>query len=154
MTKLSRKNNKISSKIFLHFIEPEINLEGFQFYDINKLNKIKDLSLEEIVIQDLLEYFSDMEFIDVLSKITNKLKPAGKLHIQGTDANSLCCGVAYSQIDIETFKILLFGAKKSNIFGLSHLKKHIENNLTNLSINKIKFINGLQYYIECVKNND
>lgn len=151
MNKLSRKTNKISSKIFLHLIEPQIKVEGFEFYDASKIDKIKENSLEEIIIQDLLEYFSDNDYIKILINIVSKLKPDGKLHIQGTDANSLCCGVAYSQIDVMTFKALLFGASKSNIFSLTQLKTQIEDNVKSIDINKIKFLNGLQYYIECVK---
>ena len=83
--------------------------------------------------------------------IASKLKSKGKLHLQGTDANSLCCGVAYSQLDIMTFKTLLFGAKKNNIFNVTQIKKSIENYIKDVEINKIKFLNGLQYYIECVK---
>lgn len=151
MNKLSRKTNKISSKIFLHLIEPQIKAEGFEFYDASKIDKIKENSLEEIIIQDLLEYFSDNDYIKILINIVSKLKPDGKLHIQGTDANSLCCGVAYSQIDVMTFKALLFGANKSNIFSLTQLKTQIEDNIKSIDINKIKFLNGLQYYIECAK---
>lgn len=151
MSKLLRKTSKIPQKIFLHFIEPQVKIEEFEFFDASKIDKIKDNSVQEIAIQDLLEYFSDTESIRILVKIVSKLKPKGKLHIQGTDANSLCCGVAYSQIDIMTFKALLFGAKKNNIFSISQIKKSIENNLNELEINKIKFLNGLQYYIECLK---
>jgi len=151
MNKLSRKNNKISNKVFLHFIEPQIKLEGFEFYDVSKLDKIKDSYLDEVIIQDLLEHFPDTESIPILRKIISKIKQNGKIHIQGTDANALCCGVAYSQIDIMTFKSLLFGNNKINIFNLAQLKKQIQDNIKNIDINKIKFINGLQYYIECVK---
>lgn len=151
MNKLSRKSNKIPSKVFLHFIEPQIKLEGFEFYDVSKLDKIKDSYFDEVIIQDLLEHFSDAESIPILRKIISKTKQDGKIHIQGTDANALCCGVAYSQIDIVTFKTLLFGANKINIFNLAQLKKQIQDNIKDIDLNKIKFINGLQYYIECIK---
>ena len=151
MNKLSQKNNKIHPKIFLHLTEPSIKVEGFEFFDVSKINKIKAMSLEEVIIQDLLEYFSDSEAVQLLVNIASKLKSKGKLHLQGTDANSLCCGVAYSQLDIMTFKTLLFGAKKNNIFNVTQIKKSIENYIKDVEINKIKFLNGLQYYIECVK---
>jgi hypothetical protein len=151
MNKLSRKTNKVSPKIFLHFIEPQIKIEDFNFFDVSKLDKIKESSLQEVIIQDLLEYFTDAEFVAILSKIVSKLKRGGKLHIQGIDAHSLCCGVAYSQIDMLAFKAMLFSTNKNNIFSITQIKQTIENQITNIEINKIKFLNGLQYYIECFK---
>jgi hypothetical protein len=148
-----KKPKIVNKKIYLHYLEPQIKLDGFEFVDILKIDKIKNSSVEEIIIQDLLEYNNDTINISILNKIISKLQPNGKLHIQGLDAKAMCYGIVYSQLDISTFKILVFGSNKNNIYSIGQIKNCIANDLNNkLIIEKIKFLNGLQYYIECVKN--
>jgi len=156
MSKLLKKNKTQSKttnkKIYLHYFEPKVKIEGFEFVNIEKLEKLKNNTYEEIVIQDVLEYYSDSDAVIVLKEIANKLQANGKLHIQGLDSKALCYGIVYSQIDITSFKTFVFGIGKNNIYTIGQVKNFINNEISSiLKINKVKFLNGLQYYIECIK---
>lgn len=152
LVKTKKSNKIINKKIYLHYFEPKIKIEGFEFVNIEKIDKLKNETYEEIVIQDVLEYHGDAGAIVLLQKIVSKLRSGGKLHMQGLDSKALCYGVVYSQIDIEAFKTFVFGSGKNNIYTISQVKGFIQNSLKEtLNINKIKFLNGLQYYLECVK---
>lgn len=149
----TKKSNKIiNKKIYLHYFEPKIKIEGFEFVNIEKIDKLKNEMYEEIIIQDVLEYHIDTNAIILLQKIVSKLRSGGKLHIQGLDSKALCYGIVYSQIDIETFKVFVFGSGKNNIYTISQVRHFVQNSFKDiLDINKIKFLNGLQYYLECIK---
>lgn len=154
MNKLSRSTkNKIKSipeKIYLHYSEPDIKVDGFEFYEAKKLDKIKSNSVSEIIIQDLLDFHSEKDNEFILKEIVSKLKVGGSLHIQSIDLRSLCNNLVYSQIDDNMFKILVFGAGKTNMHSMAQIKELITK-ILNIKVSKIKFINGLQYYIECIK---
>lgn len=152
MTKqTSKTKSKITlDKIYLHTIEPQIPVSEFEFYNINDIKKLKTKSAKEITIQDLLEYYEDKYINILLNDIISKLDINGKLHIQGLDIRSLCGGFVYGQVDISTFKSLIMGRGKKNIYSISQVK-NILKDINNIEITKIKFINGLQYYLECVK---
>lgn len=148
---LKTKKPKLSKKLYIHHIEPQVKLDNFEFYPLGKIHKIKNESLEEVIIQDALEYFNDSDAVMILNTIISKLENGGKLHIQGLDSKALCYGVVYSQVDISTFKVLVYGIGKTNIYTISQVKNLIASLSAHISINKIKFLNGLQYYIECIK---
>jgi len=149
----TKKTKIVNKKIFLHYLEPQVKIHGFEFVHIDKLDKIKNNSIEEIVIQDLLEYHNDADNTGIINKLCAKLSVGGKIHIQGLDSKALCYGVTYAQIDTNTFRALVYGRGKNNMYNVSQIKNLIASEFnTILSINKIKFINGIQYYIECEKH--
>lgn len=151
MSKLSKptKPKLISDKIYLHYIESEFKIDGFEFYNASDIDKLKENSISEILLQDFLDFNNDHDNNKILSDIVNKLKVGGILHIQSLDLRSLCNSLVYSQIDDNTFKAIVFGNGKTNLYSIPQIKELIKQ--TNLKINKIKFLNGLQYYIECAK---
>ena len=152
LVRTKKPNKIINRKIYLHYFEPKIKIDGFEFVNIEKIDKIKNNIYEEIIIQDVLEYHSDNNAVILLQKIASKLQTGGKLHIQGLDSKALCYGVVYSQLDVEAFKNFVFGSGKNNIYTINQIKGFIKNQAGELlSINKIKFLNGLQYYVECIK---
>lgn len=148
-------NNKIltknTKKYYIHYLKPQIELNGFTFYDFNKINKIKEKSLDEIFIYDLLEYIKYGDLSEVVEVISNKLTKNGILHIQGTDMKSLCLAVVDSQLDSNIFRSIVLSPNKKNLMSFNEIRTFIDG-FNNIHINKIKFINGLQYYIECSKN--
>lgn len=151
MTKISNKKNKLSiDKAYIHAIEPKISITEFEFCNIDLLKKMKDSFSREIAIQDLLEYYEDKYILQILNEIISKLQDNGKLHIQGLDIKSLCNSVASGQIDILTFKTLLLSSGKKNFYSVLQIKSILKN-IPNIEITKIKFMNGLQYYLECTK---
>lgn len=149
---LKNKNKNLFSKIYLHYIEPQISIEDFKFYDAQKIDKLKDNSINDIFLNDLLDYNNSNDNITLLNKCIEKLKPNGKIHIQGFDTRAICHGLTYGQIDISLFKNLVFSNGKINIHSIEEIKNILNKEYKNkLVIEKIKFLNGLQYYIECGK---
>lgn len=145
-----KTKHKEQKLLYLHLAEPSIMVDGFEFTNFSKIKKIKKTSIDEIYIGDLLDYFDNESCSVILLEIMNKLKDGGKLYIQSFDAKCLASSLVYGNINTVAFKNLLFGASKKNIFTLNDLKGIIEN--SNIKITKCRFINAMQYYIECVKN--
>jgi hypothetical protein len=145
------KNKTKYKKYYIHINKPQIEVNDFEFYEISKLNKLKDNSISEVLIYDLLEYINYVDIYEIFKTITEKVVVDGKIHIQGTDLKSLCLAVLDSQIDSNIFRSILFGLNKKNIMSLNDTRKLIDS-FSNITVNKIKFLNGVQYYIECLKN--
>lgn len=148
--KKSKSSNikKQNKKYFIHLKENTIPIENFDFYDIKKLNKIANGSVKEIYVQDLFDFYTDNMTIGLLNDLANKLSKDGILHIQATDAINLSISLIYKQIDINIYKTIIFNNNRINIFSMSKLVKIIQES-GRFTISKRKFINGLQYYIEC-----
>lgn len=141
--------NKVQKSIYLHLIEPSIGIDNFEFHNISKIKKIKKKSVQEIYIGDLLDYFSDEEVPLLLVEIISKLTTNGKLHIQSYDTRCLVSALVYNNINTSIFKNLIFNAGKKNIHTLGEIKRLLDDN--NIKLNKCKYMNAIQYYIECIK---
>lgn len=145
-----KNKNKLYRSIFLHFIEPSIDIDNFEFYDANKIKKLKNNSLEAIYIGDLLDYVNPNNSVELIATICSKLKSGGLLHIQSNDSRSLASALIYNNINNKIFKNMIFGSEKKTIYTLGELKQVI-NDVVELKVTKCKFLNAIQYYIECVK---
>lgn len=148
--KQNKKTNSIKRLLFIHIIEPSVMLDNFEFMSVSKIKKIKKNSIDEIYIGDLLDYLSSDDGLIILQEIVTKLTSGGKLHIQSSDAKCLASALLYNNINITIYKGLLFNNKK-NIYTLTEIK-NILSGIQNIKISKCKFINAIQYYIECFKN--
>ena len=146
------KTNTKNQKLFLYHTEPTVSTDPFIFYDIQKLNKLKKNSVEEFFIQDILDYSNgETECLILIHTIMDKLKGGGSLHIQSTEPYHLCASLLSKQIDVLTFRAMVFAVGKKTIFALGQIKSMILD--TNKArISQAKFINGFQYYLLCVKN--
>ena len=146
------KTKTKNQKLFLYHTEPTTPTDPFVYYDIQKLNKLKNNSVEEIFIQDILDYSNgETECLALIHTIMDKLKTGGSLHIQSTEPYHLCASLLAKQIDVSTFRTMIFAAGKKTIFSLGQIKSLISD--TNKArISQAKFINGFQYYLLCVKN--
>ena len=146
------KTNTKNQKLFLYHTEPTVSTDPFIFYDIQKLNKLKKNSVEEFFIQDILDYSNgETECLILIHTIMDKLKTGGSLHIQSTEPYHLCASLLSKQIDVSTFRTLVFAAGKQTIFSLGQIKSLISDT-NRATISQAKFINGVQYYLLCVKN--
>lgn len=153
MTSQDKKNllpTKSDNKIFLHYHKPKIDIAEFNFLSVDKLETLDNNSVQEFFLLDLLEFFEDNHIDQFLSVIYSKLINNGKLIIQGLDAYNLCSSMVYKQIDLDTFRALIFSFGKKNIFNIARLDSFIKSN--GFSIEQKKFINGLQYYVQYIKN--
>jgi len=145
-----QKTDKEKKLLYLHFIKPLVELEKFEFFDLNNIKKIRRSSVDEIFIGDLLDYLDDENAITLLNNLCLKIKKNGKLYIQSNDAKCLCAALIYDNINTKIYKNILFSYQKKNIFTLNEIKRMIRS-IDSLGIEKCKFLNGVQYYIECHK---
>lgn len=146
----NKKINKTQTLIFMHVMEPSMMLDNFEFVSVSKIKKIKKNSVDEIYIGDLLDYLSSDDGLVILNEIISKLVSGGKLHMQSSDAKCLASALLYNNINITIYKGIIFNNKK-NIYTLTEIK-NILTNIPNIKISKCKFINAIQYYVECFKN--
>lgn len=140
------------SKYYIHVKKPNPELQNYEFIPVENLeNKLEEISAEDIHIHDLLDYL-DTNVMGILQLIKSRLKKNGKLTLQGTDIKSLASSLIHGQIGVGTFKSMVYGidSDKRSSYSISEIKS-ILNNLDSIKIDKIQFLNGSQYYIECHK---
>lgn len=147
--KIHKTKNKKS--LFLHIIEPSISIDGFEFYDAKKIKKIKKDSIEKIYVGDLFDYLLDDEILQYCDEIILKLSKNGKLIIQATDPKCLASSLLYSNMHTGIYKNILYGFGKKNIHSLGEIKKLVLSS-NQMKIDECRFINEIQYYLECSKN--
>lgn len=142
------KNKNKFQKIYLHIVNPSVQIEGFDFFDVKQLKKIKKKSVEEIYIGDLLDYIDQDNCASLLAEIISKISSGGKLYIQGIDAKALASAFVYNHINIDIYKNLLYN-NKTNIHTLGYLR-NLLSRFGGIEISKCRYINNMQYYIEYV----
>lgn len=150
--KNKKKTNTTPLRYQIHINKPDQLIKNFEFILLNDfIKKAKKESVTDIVLHDVLEYTDSVDRIDLFKNIISKLKPGGKLYIQGTDAKLLSSAFLYGQIDLNIFKTILFGNGKNTILSISEITSMISG-IDHISIGEIKSINAIQYYVECVKD--
>jgi len=116
-------------KYYVHLYDPNIENTEYKYINYADLDSIKKSSCSEIFINDLLEYLSEEEASKCLDKIKTKLSKKGLIHIQNIDLKGFCLNIAYDRLN--SLKELLISK--------------------NLVISKVRFLNGINFYIECTK---
>lgn len=140
----------MSAKIFFYINKPEILPVDITYDNISNIDNYADNSIENIMLNDLLDFYIQDISEQVLRLVSNKLKIHGNIEIQGIDLNELAISIANSQIDIETAKALLYqNGRKSihNLYGIEIILKNL-----GYSIDQKKYINLFEYYISAKKN--
>lgn len=145
-----QKTDKLKKQLYLHIVKPLVELEKFEFFELKDIKKIKRNSIDEIFIGDLLDYADDDNATVVLNEISLKLKKGGKLYLQSNDTKCVAAALLYDNINTKIFKNIIFSYQKKNIFTLTEIKKMLST-IELLNIARCRFLNGVQYYIECHK---
>lgn len=157
--KIKNKKSSLDTKQLkysVHILKPDQTIQNFDFLMLNEfLKKTKKSSVSEVFLYDLFDYTDQVDNLELLKSIVAKLKPGGKIYIQGTDAKLLSSAYLYGQMDIVLYRSMLFGGyagfDKKNIFTVSDIKNLISD-IDNLKFSEIKYINAIQYYVECCKD--
>lgn len=150
-TKSKKTNKNKNTKYFVHLNEPSTNIPEFEFITPETFTKkIKNNSCAEIFIGDLFDYMSLDDISNFLDTIISKLSDKGKIMIQSVDARSLCYSFAIDQADLNLFNAMAYGNGKQRLSTLSQIR-NIVNTKNQIKVQKIKFINGINFYIECEK---
>jgi hypothetical protein len=144
---------KIMSNYYIHVKPPDMGMENYEFINLDKIETaLTEESVDQIHIHDLLDYLDHNMIIGVLQLIKSRLKNNGKLSAQGTDIKSSASSLLHGQININTFRSIIYGidSDKKSSYSISEIKS-IFNDIGGMQINKVYFLNGSQYYIECDK---
>jgi hypothetical protein len=141
-------------KKYIVSVSPEIIKDindEYEILDIKNIHKLKKNSVSDLYFSDVLDYLSNNQAINSLfDQIKDKLCANASIHIQGTDIQCISSALVYGQITNTIFNMVVFGEGKRSIHSMQEIKKIIlETGF--LKINEIKFLNGIQYYIECQK---
>lgn len=141
-------SNIKSNKYLVYHSELPMIPKDFQFIELSKIKKIK--KAKEILILDLLDFFDTTQKVQTLKEISSCLTKDGELFIQGTDIYSLSSAVINNQIDTQTYNNLVFSPSKKGISTMGSMLSIVKE--ADLLLLEAKFINGIQYYIKCGKN--
>lgn len=130
--------------IFLHMIKPDMIPIDFEFCSLENFDKIEDASIDNLIIQDMLDYIVDGLESDIVSSIHSKMSPGGLLHIQSIDLKQLGIAIAFEDVDISLVKKILYPYKKS----IRNMKDAQNLFLANkFNIQNSKYVNVFEYYI-------
>jgi len=141
----TQKNNSY----YLHIFENE-NIPNFTFVRLDQfLSEDKYKKKEyEIFLGDCLEYFDQKSAVERLKKLISKLEKDSVIYIQGVDIKSVSYNFASDQMGEAVFNSIVHGLGKKTSFSFAKIKYILEN-IGNIEIQEIKFINSISYYIEC-----
>lgn len=139
----------MSETVFFHIAKQEFYPVGTKFEHVDDISNYPDGSIDNIVIQDLLDFYPEEEVEQVLKNIVLKLKPGGKLDIQSIDMKMLGIAIAFNDINPDLTKQVLYPFKRS-IHTMSEIVKLFSDN--DLAVNIKKYINIFEYYISSTKN--
>lgn len=116
---------------------------------LQDIDTIDNDSVDEIFIQDLLDTVLPEQYDITLTKLRNKLKDNGVLHIQAPDLKQIAIATTFNKITIDLAQMILY---RDRIFV--HTAKNIKDLLINNDYKVIvqKYINIFEYYFMCLKS--
>lgn len=129
--------------MFFHISDQELMPVGVMFDNINNISNYDDDSIESILIQDLLDYYTDGSEKEILEKLIKKLKVGGIIEIQGVDIKKLGIGIAFNDINEKFTKNILYPYKKS-IHSINEIEELLMS--LDLSIENKKYVNAIEYF--------
>lgn len=150
----TKSQTKISKKYLLVLSKETVEsvLDDYEILEVKNIHKIKKASISDLYMVDILDYFSNQEAIkELISQFKDKLSKDAKIYIQGNDLRSVAASLIYGQITNIMFNLLVFGNSKRSMYSMSEIRQIVLSSGF-LKINEIKFLNGIQYYFECQKN--
>ena len=145
------KDNIIIENYYVHIFEPDQKIQNYKFINLSEFTKKKHKKQKcSVYIGDLLEYFDRNECLNILNQIVDKLGAGSKLYVQGVDSKSIAQSFASDELTEIMYNVMMYGLGKKNIFTFPTIK-HLIKTIQTLEIHDIKFMNSINYYIECNK---
>lgn len=131
-----------------HVSEQELIPTQSKYAHISTIDTYDNNSLQNILYQDLCDYFTADDTQNILQKAYDKLSSGGTIHVQGTDLRQVSIAVTFNMIDENIIKNVLYPNKKS-IHFLSDILSIMKN--IGFKIQIKKYINVFEYYIKASK---
>lgn len=138
----------MNNSVLFHVSEQELMPTNSAYCHVSEIDTHKDDSIQEIVYQDLCDYFIAEDVPAILNKAYNKLISGGSLHIQGSDLRQVGIAIAFNMISEDVIKSVLYPNKKS-IHNMSEILAILKD--TGFKISVKKYINVFEYYIKAYK---
>ena len=132
-------------------IDPFVAKDKINF-DPRNLDELLDKAeAEEIIADDVIDYFSHVQLYNIIQNWAEKLRHGGKLIITGNDLKELCRKNFLGEIDTGTFNLILFGQhdKAWKFKGSCITIDEVTNLLLNFGLKiQRREINGYRYVVE------
>lgn len=130
--------------ILIHISEPQLMPGDTEFIKIDDIQNYDDESFENILIQDLLDYFTYDNIQKQLDTIVSKLKTGGSIIVQSIDLKHIGTAIAFDEIDINSVRNALYPYRQS-IHNMSHIVEYLAASGCNIIIKK--YINNIEYFV-------
>lgn len=141
----TQKNNKIFISHYNHINIPN----NYDLVLISDLKEIKDNSIKEIFVKDIIGTYTDQDLSRFFIEILSKLEYGGYLNIQDIDLEQFCLYLNRRILPFTEKKLLYY--KRNNIFHMHEIVKII-NGISEVTITQANFINGYEFFIQVLKN--
>ena len=138
----------MDKSILFHISDQELIPTQSTYVPISNIDSYENNSINDILYQDLCDYFISTEVRTILQKAYDKLSIGGKFHIQGSDLKQLCTAITFNMIDENIIKAVLYPNKKS-IHNLSEILEIMKD--IGFIIESKRYINIFEYYIQASK---
>lgn len=131
----------MSQTIFFHNQQQELMPVGAKFDHTSNISTYVDLSISSIIIQDLLDYYTDS---NIIGELYPKLVVGGTLEIQSIDLKQMGIAVAFGDLRLEMARFLLYPHKK-NIYTMKAMIDIITP--YGFEVEVKKYVNSFEYYV-------
>lgn len=138
----------MKNSIYLHIENNDFIPIGLTFENITNIDSYENESIDEVYIQDLLDFYEEKNCLPVLSLIVKKLNSGGSIVIQSIDLKQLSIAIAFGEVDQQTAKSVLYPSKKS-IHYINDILDMLQSLEMRIEIKK--YINIFEYYIQATK---
>lgn len=141
----------MNEKLFFYINEIKNIPPDIRYVDITTIDDYKDNSISNIIINDLLDYYTYNTDKELLSLLCKKIMNGGTIEIQAPDLDELCIASASLKIDQSVVKSVLYNNKKSihTIYDIEHMLNDF-----GFTIYEKRYINIFEYYILAKKNEE
>lgn len=140
----------MTEKIFFYIDQPSSVPVNVLYNNISNIDNYEDNSIDHIMINDLLDFYTIEISPKILNLLYQKLKTSGLLEIQGLDLKELSLAMAKNAIEPQEAQALLYRNNRKCMHSIYDIESMLKN--IGLDILQKKYINMFEYYILAKKN--
>lgn len=138
-----------TESILFHIIKPDMLPVGIKYEALRDIDNYKDGSINNILLQDILDYMPYDKVIPLVELCIKKLAIGGTISLQGVDLKQLASSITFNEIGLDIAKKILYNNKQS-IHTMEDIIKILS--AIGCNITSKKYINIFEYYIEAQYN--
>lgn len=138
----------MKNSVYFHIENNNFIPVGLKFDHIMNIDSYEDAVLDEVYVQDLLDFYDDKNCLSLLSLIIKKLNVGGMIFIQSVDIKQLGIAITFGEVDHTTVKNILYPNKKS-IHDINEMINMLQSH--GMQIETKKYTNIFEYHISAKK---